>query len=344
MPAILGAIRWDIGYYGTGGTSDEHEANSLRNRDFHGRAPFWATVRAANSLDVAATQATMDQEIAFANQGKVAYWAVLRYANLVAGAADGGLALYQSSASKGALKWASMEQVGTFGNQSNHAARIGRLVAEMGQAHYQRVMANRPLLFLYYEPGGLNNHFGGSLPALKTAIDAIRADAQAAGNGNPYVVLCYTGDGTAEPVRSALGLDAHTRYISTIPAQLDAPYPVLAAAAAADWPVMAALGSGVVPLCMTGWAQQSRMVRPVPWIANRPWTGLRRTVVPATDAEMAAHIKAAADYVAANPASCASEAILAYSWNEFSEGARPLCPTRANPTGTHLPGIAAALP
>jgi hypothetical protein len=346
--ATLGAIRWDIGGYNTT-SSDIGENNTLRNPLYHGRAPFYATVKNTNSLDIVATQATMDQEIAFALAGGLSYWAVLRYINLSPGNVDRGLDLYQSSTARGALKWCSIEQIGNFGGVFGGTPTwqnyIGRVISEAQQSHYFKVQSNRPLIYLYYDAPSLNTWFGGSLTDLKSALDAIRSGIVSAGLGTPYIAMMGGNQASDNTTRVTLGLDALTAYVTNLPATRNAAYTELDSTAQAFWASQAAVAGKVVPTVMTGWSPQPRIVRAVPWQATstRPRVGLDRVVQPATDAEMAAHIAAARTYVTNNPTICDAGTIIAYSWNEFGEGHRPLCPTRSNPTGTHLSGIAAAL-
>lgn len=340
--AILGAIRWDVGGYDVN-PEDIAENNTLSNTEYHYRAPFYATIRAINSINITATQQTMDQEIAFAISGGLSYWAVLRYCVINPGNADAGLALYQSSSARGGLKWASIEQVGTFGTFASYPANIGRLITEMQQSHYQKVLSGRPLLYLYYGDSAVATHFG-SIANLRIALDAIRGGAVTAGLPNPYIVLMPTSLTGADALRVSLGCDAISFYITTLPDELNATYASLRAKVVGFWAQMAAESPKIIPTLMTGWDQSPRIIRPVPWAREqKPRVGLGRVVSAATDAEMAAHIAEAVAYVAANPIACESEALLAYSWNEFGEGHRCLCPTLGNPTGTHLPLIAAAV-
>jgi hypothetical protein len=107
---------------------------------------------------------------------------------------------------------------------------------------------------------------------------------------------------------------------------------------------MAATSPKIVPNLMFGWNPKPRYDRPVFWQPEqRPRVGKARVTIPATDAQMASQVAAAKAFVVANPAVCDANTILAYSWNEHGEGYRCMNPTRANPTGTHLPLIAAAL-
>lgn len=345
MPGIFGAIRWDVGNgYGISG-ADGQELWATRNPEYHGRAPWYAQVVNTNDLSVVGTQATMDAEIAFALTGGLSYWAFLRYQNRSTGLGAGALAAYQASTARGALKWVSMEQPGTFGGPSDYITQIPRLVTEMAQAHYQRVTVasvSRPLLMIY-DAGDVIARFGTNA-AFATAIAEIRTQSIAAGVGNPYIVWLaanLTASGLAA-LLTTFGCDAISAYFAGGPTVRSQTYASFDTAIRAAWAASAAVVK-ILPWCMSGWSPASRMERPVSWSAYRPRMGLAAVVLDATDAEMAAHFGAAGAFIAANPSACESGAALAYSWTEFNEGARPLCPTRANPTGTHLPLIAAAI-
>jgi hypothetical protein len=345
MPSYY-AIRWPVGGYGTT-DSDIAENNTLRQPEFHGRAPFFATqTDGGNNLSIIATQATMDQEIGFANAAGITGWAFLRYLNITTGLGEGAVALYKASTSKGALKFTSMEQLGSLGNMSTYTSLVPRLVAEMGLSYYGRVTiggTSRPLLLLYYEAADIGRV--GSLANWKTQIDLVKSQAVSAGHGNPYVVVLHWDPATANSVRTTLAADAISSYVPARPYSYNGPYSDVRTAAMAHWAAQLATGAKMLPTALTGWSPLPRIQRPVSWETSfrKSFAGHNCGFAFPTDAQLAAHIGEAKTFIAANASACEANTALIYAWDEFGEAGRVLCPSRENPTGTWLDDVAAAL-
>jgi len=76
--AITGAIRWD-GWYGDGGVVSAVEA-SLGQPKYHFRLPWDAQLLGGDKVQINGDSAAiMDQEIAYAAQAGLNYWAFLDY-------------------------------------------------------------------------------------------------------------------------------------------------------------------------------------------------------------------------------------------------------------------------
>jgi hypothetical protein len=352
MPSFY-AIRWDVGAYDTTPASVA-ELNTLRQPEFHNRAPFFATVQETNSLAVTATQATMNQEIAFALAGGLTGWAYLRYDNITSPVLGGtALSLFVSSTSKGALKFVSIEQNGTLGTSATYTGLVNRLRNEMGQAWYGTVTVAgtvRPLMFYLYDAGTLAANYTNDA-GLKTVLDFLRAQCIAIGLNTPYIVAMFIDGRTAaaaQATATAIGADAITTYLPIRPYNLDGAYSDLRTAALGEWAAYAAAGK-MIPTCTTGWNPAPRLQMPVPWEAGsadrpqRSWVGHRKVFALPTDAQLGAHIGEATTFIAANASACESGVALVYAWNEHGENGRPVCPDRGNPTGTWLDDMAAAV-
>lgn len=341
-----GAIRWDVGWYGNLLFVDEPEKHCTRNPEYQDLAPWW-TVRDAsgNTLDGIADQAIMDQEIAFALQASLDYWAFFRYVDRRdqgRPTPDPALALYQSSTARGALKYCSIEEFGTFGDSTDYLTKIGRIVTEVQQPHYFKVLGNRPLIYLFNLSDTLLIQWFGSRAMAKMALDALRAAIIATGLGNPYIAVMMSSHQGSATLLSDLGADAATQYTAYVPQVANAPYSALRTSAVAGWENFRTNAGKIIPTAMSGWNQNARRARS-PF--RSIWPNMRKggIVLPPTPAEMAAHFAEAKAYLLAHPTECEAQTFIAYSWNEFSEGYPCLCPTRGNPTGTHLPLIAAAI-
>src|SRR5690348_3139985 len=76
---IVGAIRWDAWHSGKGTPGLAVEA-SLGPREWHNRLPFFAEVLSDTEVKVdGSSQEVMDQEIAYAKQAGLDYWAFVTY-------------------------------------------------------------------------------------------------------------------------------------------------------------------------------------------------------------------------------------------------------------------------
>lgn len=352
------AIRWDVGAYDTT-PSSVAELNTLRQPEFHGRAPWYATVQDTNSLAITSTQATMNQEIAFANAAGITGWAFLRYINISSPTLGGdAVTRFQASGVKGPLKYVSMEQNGTLGTTATYhtGGLANRLRNEMLQSYYGTVSVGavtRPLMFYLYDPATLAANYT-NLAGLKTVLDYVRAGCIAVGLNTPYIVLLYFdvsgGPDDVATIATALGADAIGNYLPFRPYNYNGTYQDVRDAAVAYWAAQrtrAIAGShGLVPTAMTGWNPAPRLQMPVPWeasIGQRSWVGHKKVFAFPTDAELAAHIGQVKSFIAANPTECEANTALIYAWNEHGEAGRVLCPSRENPTGTWLDDVAAAL-
>ncbi len=352
MPSFY-AIRWDVGAYGTD-PSSVAEFNTLRQPEFHNRAPFFATVQDTNSLAITATQATVDQEIGFALAGGLSGWAFLRYINITSPILGGSaLTAYTNSAVKGALKFVSIEQNGTLGTTATYNTLAQRLPLEMQLSYYGRVTVaavSRPLMFYLYDAGTLAANYTNDA-GLATVLTFIRTRCAAISVPNPYIVAMFIDGRTAaaaQATATAIGADAITTYLPIRPYNLDGAYSDLRTAALGEWATYAAAGK-MIPTCITGWNPAPRLQMPVPWEAGsadrpqRSWVGHRKVFALPTDAQLAAHIGEAKTFIAANASACESDVALVYAWNEHGESGRPLCPDLGNPTGTWLDDVAAAV-
>lgn len=335
MTAIITvATRWDAYFSNTPGDSAYENACALSDPAYQWRAPFFAEQIAPVRIQWNYSQASMDQEIAAANAGLVNCWAFLRYNPIDTSPMGRGLELYKSSTAKGALKWCSMDQTNTLGTTAAHSVPVARLVNEMIQPYYQTVGANRPLMFLYYAESEITTYWGGSLANLKTCLDQIRTDVQAAGRGNPYIVLLYWNNAT----RISLGADAIGAYNGDTGQGISDTYPMMATANETYWTNVLALGANCVPVCMAGWAREPMVRRPFSWQKSfqKPYFGLSRNMY-ATLPQLAAHAQAGIDFLNNNPTLCPYRIVLWYAWNEHSEGGW-LCPTMSDPPTLAQPG------
>ena len=337
---MVGAIRWDA-WYGDGSASGARGTQqSLSRAGQHSRAPLHTVEDSPWRLHFAPTQATMDAEILAARAGGLAYWAFLLYPRNGAAASQMlGFDLYQSSSIKAQIAWAMIRQTNDWGSTGAYGPQVAESISYVSQGHYQRVLVSRPLVYVYYTAQDIANYWGGNIANLRAALEAFRAQVQAAGLGNPYLVVLAGSNYLS--VGTALGADAVSAYIAGFPARRHGTYAQLDSDTRAWWDTQRVSYGAVIPICMCGWDREPRIVRPVPWetTTQRAYLGRGIGYAQPTPAELATHFQAAVSYVQGHPVECASKAILAYAWNEHDEGGW-LAPTLGDPSGVRLAAIA----
>ena len=309
---IVGAIRMDAWQPGP---FDSTHIAQLGPAQWRYRLPFYGTE--VNSTRVAmneATQAVMDQEIAYAHAAGLDFWCFNHNLTPV-GALRESLNLYLSSTHKGDINFCL--QMGALGSRVTDAVNLMKT-----EPTYQKVLGGRPLVFL--QTWYLNTY---TPPQGKAEVDAFRAQVMQAGLPNPYIVA--EGFGLASDAVAAAeryGTDAISSYMMGVIAHksVGQPFSQLAANAEREWDSYKSTGKRVVPTVMTGWDPRPDTTR----LGEPYWAQ-------ATPQEIAAHLQNALQWIGAN--SCAAEAnvISIYAWNEITEGGWLLPSNPAfNPVGT----------
>ena len=349
MALSLGVIRWDAWWSNDADSPGEVEARTLSHPLNQINAPAHAINVRSDQIKFDITQARMDQEIAWGNAAGV-YWAFLMYStslNDVPGTLGmrAGLDLYISSAAKGAMKWCMIQQPKQMGIAASYAAQMNDIADLMVRPDYKQVMGTRPILYLFCPGGSLGGTWGTNYASFAPAITYLRNRVISLGGNNPYIVTIHTfGAVAAEALRLGIGADAVSFYIVGVPGKNNEPAVSMRALAESQWTTM--LGAAQqVPALLSGWDRRSRDNRPGPWEPNYlPKMGSTGWYQKHTNAEFAAQIASAKAFIAANPAKCGGENVLCYSWNEFTEGAGCICPTRAEVlAGTHTAKLASIL-
>lgn len=339
--AVVGAIRWDAWYATIGPALSTQRAFSQSK--YHYRAPFFSKRISESELSFQPDAGTMSREITEAVRAKLNYWAFLLYDRAGSDAAMmAGYDLFQANPNKNLINWAMIRQFNNWGTTGNYSSQVAEAVRQVVQTNYQKVLTNRPLVYIFGADTDITAYFGSNAN-FKTALDAFRTQAQAAGTGNPYIVVMAGPAATSSSLASALGCDAISNYISTFPST-PADYVTMTATTVSFWNSLRTAGPKMVPIAMTGWRRSPRIDKPVRWelTSQRPYFGSARVFGEGTAAEIAAHIKAAADYTVTYPTECDSGAVLVYAWNEFDEGGW-LCPTLGDLDGSRCTALGAVL-
>lgn len=339
---LIGAIRWDAWHQVPAG--DVYAPvlameRSLGPKQYQHRLPFFATVVSDREVRVNGyTPAIIEQEIAFAKAGGLDYWAFLLYDTN--SSMSQALALYLASPRQADVSFCAIAQFANF------AKEPARLVGMMAKTNYVRVAGGRPLLYAFRISQEQIQILGGPEKA-RIVFDRLRADAMAAGCGNPYLVVMNDNVAGSASIAKAIGAEAISDYaVSGHGGKNGSPYSELTQAARNFWQQAADSGAQVVPLAMSGWDRRPRIEHPVPWEKyQQPGVGMERYFQSPTPLELAAHIGDAMTWVDAHPQQCPARAVIIYAWNEHDEGGW-LCPTRGadgSPDKSRIEALSAML-
>lgn len=336
------------------------EQAALGQTAWQSQAP-WYCVPAPSRITCNLTQAYMDQDLQLAQAV-----GVTNFAFYWTGAQAGGVNFqyyppdqqawdtYQASPENTRVKWTlnlRLPFIGAnpFSDTTQLHANIDQIVAYMGQSTYQKMGANRPILYIFYVAADLTNWFAGSQVNVKTATDYVRSQAIAAGLGNPYIVFQVVGVGAAAQTNlTAMGGDAASEYIAGVstgtfrPATVAASntYATYDAAVQARWVTLAGASTKIVPVVQPGQDYRARNQTPPPWEAGNtfPRMGLSLFYQAGTPAAIAAgQMTALGVWMDANPTLHDGVAWL-YSWTEHGEGGTAASqPTLGDPPLTSPP-------
>jgi len=307
----VGAIRWDgqVGDNAVGELSGvgPEEERAMAPNQWHFRLPFYATEPTANSDTLnGTTQAIMDQEIAYAKDAGIDYWAFDWYGS------ETGLQtarnLYLSSTHKNDVNWC----VILFTHPIS-SSDLTWLVGQFQQSNYQKVAGGRPLVYAF-------NYSQLVDPA---QITSLRSQTVAAMGVQPYIVALDFSASAASSFAAQIGADAISSYVTT--GSNGQSYASLASSESSNWDSYRATGYKVIP-----WVTQAWDPRPRIQLTNPPYQyasySSNNYATPSTPTELASQLQDAINWNANHASSADANAVLMYAWNEFSEGGY-LCPT-----------------
>jgi len=325
---VVGAIRWDA-WHGDKGVPGQAVERALGPKRWQARIPFFGKVVSETQVEIRGyTQEIVDQEIAYARQAGLEYWAFVTYEP--DSPMSLALQLYLASSRKRDLRFCLLTECGTWGTPDTHRPKVERFLKLMSEPSYQRVLGNRPLLYVGFVRDEWLTAWGGATNA-RRLFDEFRAAAQKAGLADPYIVLMDFSPTRGQKLADDLALDAISAY-ATQAAGNGTHYADLARHAERFWEQCKATGMAVVPIAMSGWDRRPRVEHPVPWETyQQPGVGIEKYYETATPAELANHVDRAVRWTQANAAACPARAVIIYAWNEHDEGGW-LCPTLSEGT------------
>ncbi|MFN0076940.1 MAG: glycoside hydrolase family 99-like domain-containing protein [Prosthecobacter sp.] len=313
---IVGAIRWD-GWYGDGGVVNEVE-HSLGQPKYHFRLPWFAQIGSEGKAGINGdSQVIMEQEIAYAAQAGLNYWAFLDYLDEAPGMSI-GLKRYLDAKDKKGIRYCLVEEGGRIDKAGTKA--WSKLVEHFRSPDYQTVLDGRPLLCL----NAKTNKLG------KAEWDELKRQSIAAGLKAPYLVLMGW---EVEKDRKALGFDAISEYACAGKGYTTDPetYSRLTSHHVSEklWDKWKRERTPCITFATAGWDTRPRQERPPSWCswvkATPDPTPLaqQKPLIDATTAtpdEIAAHVRAAMEWTKANRDLNPANAIILYAWNEHDEG------------------------
>ena len=309
---VIGAIRWDA--WQEGGGIQAAVERTLGPNHWHYRLPYFAKVTGSNSVVInGGTQAIMDEEINFAANAGIDYWAFCIYDDDAT--MSHALHLYLNSPLKHRINFALNLQGGYIsGGTESWDAQMVRYVNYFKDPSYQKVLGNRPLVFIF---NPINIAYRFSKPAaIAAAINQLRAATTNAGLGNPYIVYQGWMPNNDFNTMQDYGLDAIGAYAVVADYGRDMPFAKLAAKAHRFWEKGKATGANIVPIVTSGWDNRTRRENPVPWTE-----GSTNNAIPPTPVELADHLADALTWTASNRSFVTpANTVLIYAWNENDEG------------------------
>lgn len=317
--SAIGAIRWDA-WFGDKSDTGKAVMKSLGPEKWHYRLPFCAKAVAPNAVQIECdSQAAMDQEITYAKQAGIDYWAFVAYKT--DSAMSHGLSNYLASTRKSEVKFALITAAANLWKRQDYNSSIDRFVRLMHQPSYQKVAGGRPLFFMFSIEKDWIEHEWGSDAAFKAVIDEFRQRAQKEGVGNPYIVVMGDGPVRTKQLADRFGFDAISDYAAHGDAEAGT-YEALTSYVKQYWDNSMATGAQVVPILMAGWDRRPRVENPVPWEAGletNPHDAMRY-YERATPKQLGQHLEDALGWVKAKPRHAQANTVIFYAWNEFDEG------------------------
>lgn len=324
---VVGAIRWDA-WHGEASEAGRHVERTLSPAHWHGRLPFFARVTGENSVEVRGdTQKIMDQEIEYARQAGLDYWAFVIYPE--DNALSRSLHLYLSSEHNGDIRFCLNLQGGweSKGGLEAWKRKTERYVGYMKHPSYQTVCGGRPLIYLFTVEGLVGPQGFKDWQEARDAMNQLRQAAMEAGLPNPYMAVQGWHADTLKEQCELLGFDAISAYASTAQEEAGS-YRDLMRHTERMWESFKAAGKAVIPLATSGWDMRPRVETPVPWVQGG---NLKQYYEAPTPEELAEHMGNALQWCRDNHGVAEAQCVLMYAWNEFDEGGW-LCPTLAEGT------------
>ncbi len=325
----VGVIRWDAWY---GGPVTTEEEKMLGPSHFQERAPFFTQILTDSTISINGnSQEIMTQEIDFAVQSGIDYWAFLTYPWFTD--AHGGQDTELSNAAMLYLNNINREKINFCWIVGSHlywySGRWEKMVERAKETclmpNYQTVLNGRPLIY-FYNTGIVSSN--ANITLCRDRLEKLSRDLVAAGGKDPYYVFMGWNIDNWEKAKQA-GFDAWSFYAGGgVGKYADAARQVKQS----RWVKPTALGIPTVPVVSSGWNYLPRIeyrekYGPQDWWTDDQYTSEQRNQLCdlPTAKELAMHLTEAINFTKSN-GRCEAKTCIMYAWNEHSEGGW-LCPT-----------------
>ena len=306
---LVGVIRWD-GWVGNKGTWQVGPIleRTLGPERFHYRAPFFSIVKGKDSISInGATQEIMDQEIAYAKDAGIDYWAYCYYPDGCG--LEQARKLHQTSKHANDVKWCVILG-GSFEFDSTKDYSKS-LVADFARENYQKVLDGRPLVYLLH---------GSTFT--KAGLDKLRSMTTSSNLKTPYVVVMEWSAKGASEYCDKIGADALSCYATMGKDNL--PFAEFMPAHSIKTWEQYATKKPVVPWVCTGWNCRPRMESPNPWTK---YYADSTNCQDASPKDIRDFLVSTIKWTQSNRDKAVANTILVYAWNEHDEGFGAICPT-----------------
>lgn len=324
-PTQLGVIRWDLWH------NNNVTNTGLGPNQYHDRIPFFGKETGINSVSIAgSSQAIIDQEIAYAREAGISFFAFNWYFKWPNQAIDANDVYWyarerfkeSTSPDKNYVRAAYILSIGSITtNDWNNAnsTPLTQIGDDMLRADYHKVTINgiqRPLVFYHSGSGDSNDLITTTQRA--NLVTAYRRNNPTA--PDPYIVnLVVTGGAYAALSTGPSRGQAMSQYVGL--GDGSRLYSGISTSDIECWNRYKNAGCKTVPIVSMGFDRRPMIDNIVPWqVYNPDYT------VGATNSELATHLQEAVTFVNSNETECEANTILMYAWNEHLEGGY-LCPT-----------------
>ena len=306
----FGAIRWDC-WYNTGVSAGNvmQVEKTLSPAEYHFRAPFFANIEEDGSIKMPRpSQEIFDQEMKYAMEGGVDYFAYLWYEGEMSAARK----MHPTSKYKDDVKMTIMLD----GNSIGKSSARNEILSYLNQSFYFKVLDGRPLMYYYINTNNKNSN----LMAAQNEIKYYRAKCEELGIPAPFAVVMNVSG----PESTKIYGDAISRY--SVGGTSDKTFNQFIDGVQKTWESYNKSTVQYVPNLTFGWHAEPRFKNPVSWMKadENSW------VPYPTDEEIYNHISYSLSYMDHPSVQLLTKinTVIFYAWNEHDEGSW-LCPTIA---------------
>jgi hypothetical protein len=347
----VGVIRWDAwnqiyddatkqSYYDT---VSWYTKQTLTPAQYQYRLPFFASVNNGTISYNNDNQKIMDQEIQYAKQAGIDYFAFDTYCpfqrdcitteplcvHYIAHTSpaycpqkpDYGLSLYLSSTLRHTMNFTLI----LLGAPVCRPGAVESYVQLMTEPGFQFTPDGRPLLFMFQFSDQEASACGGWANT-KANFDKLRSLAKQKGLLEPYLVLMDFDPSTAWSHAKSIGFDAISSYAIVGGDNSGTPFQQLALQCQNWWKTAEGIGADIVPIVGTGWDPRPRASDPNPFVDEGPG----HYDMP-TPSELQSLVSASVAFTCQSPKTPA-KAVIIYAWNELNENGAAIIPTIGNGT------------